>query len=690
MFRIEYSIWLNGNRYSSTYPNKPEIDGNIFSLKGRNDNGKTTLLKIVAEAFGASEKDNDTISDHLKRDISDIADEENKLNYNLTLKYPDQSTTVNIVYNGKDHRYKVNEKPIGKTEFLRQYAVLFEVREKMLDKLNRHMRDVESRFDQYLNYIKVYESKLGVLFEKVSNYEKSEESLNKAKNSIKNLNDNLSNYTRLQSMYSKSLQRARKEYINYLYQKKELEFQRFDEQLKEIKKKMKQTNKSGKASSSQAELLLNKSNDLRDEIVNSKLIFQGLSNLELKDNFTELNRNLKGLSDLSYLTFEYLSSISEFFQKAMDFVIEKRKGDTSSNRYKEEQEFNFLKRLIEIVKDFSGADLELPGSGKKLIDLLLPLQDRYHELLILLGQSETLDAIYNKSEKIIALIGEVTVELKRYLDQNRQEEEPKSEKVNLDELNEDRKAIEHKLDELSIELGKMEEEYNKISLDEKREFRPDSSVVDDYNKTKKDYEDTVKEIEETKKNLEVQNQYEMRFRNIQKPATKYTSQDIISLNEKVVKLKTKFNIFTTKLKDINLTKLERGDISNKSDSEFFSKIGTYLANVVEVVFHEHKMLRVKQIDFQKGVYLLEDGSTIKTNTIGSGHSSLNAIVARMKNNFVDKKKILLIDEITDMDPGVREFLINEVKKQIQSGESVLALLTEWDFKSSENELVPIR
>ena len=689
MFRIEYSIWLNGNRYSSTYPNKPEIDGNIFSLKGRNDNGKTTLLKIVAEAFGASEKDNDTISDHLKRDISDIADEENKLNYNLTLKYPDQSTTVNIVYNGKDHKYKVNEKPIGKTEFLRQYAVLFEVRENMLEKLSRHMRDVESRFDQYLNYIKLYESKLGVLFEKVTNYEKSEESLNKAKNSIKNLNDKLSNYTKLQGMYSNSLQRARKEYINYLYQKKEFEFQRFDEQLKEIKKKMKQTNKSGKANSSQAELLLNKSNDLRDEIVNNKLIFQGLSNTELKDNFAELNKNLMGLSDLNHLTFEYLSSISEFFQKAMDFVIEQRKGDTSSNRYREEQEFNFLKRLIEIVKDFSGTDLELPGSGKKLIDLLTPLQGRYHELLILLGQSETLDAIYDKSQKIIALIGVVTVELKKYLDDKGREEEPKSEDVNLDELNENRKTVEQKLNDLSIELAKMEEECNKISPDDKREFRLDPSVVDDYNKIKKDYENIIKEMEDTRKNLDVQTQYEMRFRNIQKPPTKYTSQDIRSLNEEVVKLKTKFNNYTTKLKDIKLTKLERGDISNQSDLEFFSKIGTYLANVVEVVFHEHKMLRVKQIDFQKGVYLLEDGSTIKTNTIGSGHSSLNAIVARMKNNFVGKKKILLIDEITDMDPGVREFLINEVKKQIQSGESVLALLTEWDFKSSENELVPI-
>ena len=77
MFKIEYSIWLNGNKYSSTYPNKPDVDGNIFSLKGKNDNGKTTLLKIVAEAFGASEKDNKTISDRLKMDIADLANERN-------------------------------------------------------------------------------------------------------------------------------------------------------------------------------------------------------------------------------------------------------------------------------------------------------------------------------------------------------------------------------------------------------------------------------------------------------------------------------------------------------------------------------------------------------------------------------------------------------------------------------------
>ena len=102
-----------------------------------------------------------------KRDISDVADEENKLTYNLTLVYPDQSTTVSIKYDGKEHRYRINDAPVGKTEFLRHYAVLFEVREKMSDKLDRHMRDIENRFDQYLNYIKIYEGKVGGLFEKV-------------------------------------------------------------------------------------------------------------------------------------------------------------------------------------------------------------------------------------------------------------------------------------------------------------------------------------------------------------------------------------------------------------------------------------------------------------------------------------------------------------------------------------------
>ena len=690
MFKIEYSIWLNGNRYSSAYPNKPDVDGNIFSLKGRNDNGKTTLLKIVAEAFGASERDNKTISDRLKMDIADLADERNNLNYNLTLKYPDQSTTVNIVYDGKEHQYKVNEKPVGKTEFLRHYAVLFEVRENMFDKLNRHMRDVENRFDQYLNFIKIYESQLGALFEKVKNYENSEESLARARTSIKNLNEILSNYTTYRDMYSQKLQRARKEYINYVYQKTELEFRNTEDRLKEIEKKRKEASKSGNTNYNGAETLLKKSNDLRDEIVNSQLLFQGLNNQELLVNFTEINKNLKKLSNLDQLSFEYLSSITEFFNKAIKFVEEQKKLGISSDKYKEEQELNFLTKLIEIIREFSGTDLELPGLGMKLKDFLSSLEVRRRELSTLLHQSEALDAIYRRSNEIIKSIGKVTVELKKYLDGSKLNEEPVSEKVNLDELNEAYKTTKLRLDQVSKELDKMEDEYNGIPPDEKRDFRIDPSVIDDYKKAKEDYDDLIKKIDETKRNLEVQKQYEMRFNNIQKPNTDLTSQDIISLNEKVVKLKNKFSIYTTKLKDINLSKLQRGDTSNQSDSEFFSKIGTYLANVVEVVFHEHRMLRVKQIDFQNGLYLLEDGTTIKINTIGSGHASLNAIVARMKNNFPDRKKILLIDEITDMDPGVKDFLITEVKKQIASGESVLALLTEWDFKSSENELVPIK
>jgi ABC-type transport system involved in cytochrome c biogenesis ATPase subunit len=689
MFNIEYSVWLNGNKYFSKYPNKPEIYGNIFSLKGKNDGGKTTLLKIVAHAFGASEKDNKTISDRLKMDISDLADERNKLNYNLALRYPDKSTTVNIVYDGKEHKYSVNGKPVGKTEFLRQYAVLFEVRENVFDKLNRHMRDVENRFDQYLNYIRIYEGQLRTLYEKIKTYEESKDSLAKTRKSIETLEIRLLEYTKLKNMYDQLVKSARKEYINYVYQSKYLEFQTCELQLKEIKKKMKQTSESDKAISSLAQKLLEKSNELRDEIMKSQLIFQGLNNQELKIEFTEINKNLKILSSLNQLTFDNLSSIAKYFNKVIEFVGEQRKEDISSDKYKEKQELDFLKKLIEIVREFSGTNLELPGSGKKLIDLLEPLENRYKELLKSLNQSDVLEAIYRKSNEIIALIGKVTIELKTYLDNIKQGEGQKFEKVDLDKLEKERKANEERRDKLSKELTDLEDEYKDISPDQKKNFRLDESVVNDYNKANGDYDDTIKKIEETKKNLEVQKQLEIRFRNIQKPKTDFTLLDIISLNEKVNKLKNKFSLYTTKLRDIDLSKLQSIGVTDNSDLEFFSKIGTYLANVVEVVFHEHKMLRVKKIDFQKGAYLLEDGSTLKVNTIGSGHTSLNAIVGRMKNTFPDKKKILLIDEITDMDPAVRALLIKEVKKQIESGESVLALLTEWDYNLTENELVSI-
>lgn len=688
MFKIDYSIWLNGKHYTSSYPNDGTPDGNVFSLKGRNDNGKTTLLKIVAEAFGASERENLTISNYLKRDISDIAVEENKLNYSLTLTYPDESTTVSIVYNGKEHRYKINERPVGKTEFMRQYAVLFEVREKMSDKLDRHMQDVENRFEQYLNYISIYESKLGTLFEKVSNYEKSEESLNKARNSIRNIEGNIKNYEKLKELYYQSYLGAKKEYINYIYEKKTLEFQKMEAHSNDIKKKIQQAKKSGRFSSKRGEKLLEESESLRDRITESKMTFQLLTNPELKNEFTELSKNLKRLSDLTSITYEYLSSLSNFFQRVQGFVKEESKANTSSGHYKDEQELSFLKSLLEIIKEYSNIDLELPGSGKKLIELLKPLEDRYRELRSLLGRSDDLNALDKRSGELISQIGRVSIKLKEYTDNDKQEAEV-VEGEDLEELNRDLKITDKKLFELSKELSQIEDEYNGIPPDERRNFRLDPGVVDDYNKSKKDYEGIEYDIKEATTQLGVQRQYENKFKDIKKPRTHLTSQDIISLDGKIVNLKNKFSNYTSKIKDINLSKLEQGEVLEKPDSDLFSKIGTYLANVVEVIYHEHKMLKVKKIDFHNRLYVLEDGSTVKTSTVGSGHSSLNAITSRMKNNFSGRKKILLIDEITDMDPGVKSFLIDEVKKQISSGESVLALLTEWNYESVENKLIPI-
>jgi len=64
-------------------------------------------------------------------------------------------------------------------------------------------------------------------------------------------------------------------------------------------------------------------------------------------------------------------------------------------------------------------------------------------------------------------------------------------------------------------------------------------------------------------------------------------------------------------------------------------------------------------------------------------------LARMKQDYGGKKKILLFDEIGHMDENNTERLLEEIKKQINSGEVLLALLTQMDNSLDEVVLKPI-
>ena len=676
MFRIEYRIWLNGKQYSSKYPGEGLLDGNMFSVLGKNDNGKTTLLKIVAEAFGALEEDNNIIPDSLEPDIRELFDPDNKLNYNITFTYPDNSRTVNVQFNGNDHRYKINDNPVGKTEFIDQFAVLFEVREKISDKMERHLADIKGRFEDYLTYVKRYETNLRDLYTRVNTYEKQKDLQKSAETSVDKLQLELKKRMSLKDAYDKSYRELRKEYVNYIYNVKSAELEETERKILELEKKLKQADRAKRNISPTEKKLLEICNNLRDNIYESKMLFNLLNDLELKNQFNELLKNLSGLSNLTDLSDEYLYKISSYFDRVRNYLNDQVDADIPDEKYKERQEISFLTKLLQIFREFSTADLELPGLGKKLIDLLSPLENRYNELKKHVGMQETMEAIEKKCVEFIQTIGKITVELKIYRS-NMGKEKILIDNTNLDELNKEKVKAERNRDEIDRTLSKIEEEYIEIPDSEKNGFRKYSGIEEEFQQAKERCDALEKEIKNTEVQLEAQKLNAQNYKDINAPKTKLMSQDIISINNKVSKLESKFISYTGRLKDISLAKLENGGVTNEEDLIFFSKIGEYFAKVVGEIYHEHKSMRVNKIDFQKRLYIMEDGSTIKISTIGSGHSSLNAISAKMKLNFPRKKKILLIDEITDMDTDVRNLLMEEIRKQILSGESVLALLTGW-------------
>jgi len=75
--------------------------------------------------------------------------------------------------------------------------------------------------------------------------------------------------------------------------------------------------------------------------------------------------------------------------------------------------------------------------------------------------------------------------------------------------------------------------------------------------------------------------------------------------------------------------------------------------------------------------------------MGTGHTALNSILSRIKQNFGGKKKIILVDEIGHMDEGNIGILVDEIKDQIKKGETIFALITIADSRVSEITWEPI-
>jgi len=691
-FRLKYDWQSRDEHYTSSYPAATDENNNIFKICGKNELGKTTTLKILAFAFGVIDDDAGNINKGILEEISDLEDDETTLTFDFIIISPDRGLTLECSYYDKERHFKINEKDVGEPEVRDKFVVLFDIPEPLQEKLKNSIKNVRSRFRRYVDLLDLYNKQLELLHKQLTDYNNAEKSKQKILNTISNLESDLSNYTNLLNTYTNKEVNIRKRFVVYQQYKLENEFKEADDKYKEIDDLIRKYQNRGKKVSATGKNLLKEGGELRELIYSSKEIFIRKIGKDQREDFKQVLKDIVALSCLEKLNEKIISNIYTFYKVQLEAAKESQRSqasDVSERSYRNKQELELIRKLLAVIKEYVNIDPEIPGAGKKITELLTPLQLREEELSNLVDSEESLSTFISKCNEIIVQTGRVMNELRKFEEHRNDQEEAESE-IDLESLSKQKDEWDKRRDRASIELGKLENEFNSIPKDQRASFKLDLNIVQEYTMIISDKKEISDKISDTKSNLVVQRESLQRYEEVSRPNTEMSLDDINAESIKLIELTKKLSNYNNKLQNIDLKKMQLRDHSGGDGTELYSRIGEYLASVVGVIYHNKRPYKIKNIDFAKGEYVLADGSgVIKFTRLGTGTRALNALLPKVKQNFQGKKKIILIDEIGDMDLDNQQILLNELKLQVKNGDALLAMLTVRDDNSDVVRVVPV-
>jgi len=686
-FKISYKLEFNNEVYERNF-SEENSEHNVYELTGRNELGKTTTLEVVAYAFGATKFKTPTINDDLLNKIQKFDANNVKLSYDIFIDTGYKAVELKRDKDG-DKEYLVDGEHVSSDEINNQFIVFFDVPEELYNKLKNAIKNVGKVLTDYTTNLNNYKRELVALYTKLSDFKQKNEKKDELKKDLDDIDKAKKEQNDLLKTYESEKDKKFIEYIIYKYNDLLNEFKKDENEIKDICKKIKEYN------SNKIKVQSLKSGDeLRDKIYDKKQYFSDyLSSeyVEKQEEFQNLIAQLKSLSNPALLSDEIISSYYKFFEdlktKLDDDIYQySKQSDIKTKR----QELELIEKLIDIINEYSNVNIEIPGTNVKLSDILKPLYTRKGEIIEFLqknGHIETKKMLSNSCDTFITLLGKVEPEFKEY--KNSQ----KNSDLNNDELTtEDREdleqkklALEKELDRITLELTKYEEDYKNIPEEKKKILIPQDSIEDEYRKLKDIIDKINKKIIELDKEYKLKSELLKNYETIEEPKT---SMNLDEINNKMKIIDQILKKIGNYINFINgFTKLDANSINiNNEDKAMADNIGRYLASILGYTYHNHKPYKIINIDFANKEYILDDNTHLSFNFIGRGTSALNSLRAKLEQPFNGKQKIILIDEIGDMDSDNKKILLDTLKQHSSDKDSILALLTE----RIDNDKIEIR
>lgn len=685
MFEINYIFQKGGPNYSCHYPKQEDNNNNIFLIKGRNDQGKSTIMQIVA--LGLCGLESTDIDKTLKEKMLRLISPDTKCEFNFKIVSNDGKISLEAYMKDRRQTIKVGDKVKNATYIEDNFKILFDVPDDPAKKLISSLQSIEHNLRQYESYAQSYLNDIKQTIDALEKWEEKEQRLKDEKQSLTDRKDTLKQIEERLLQVENNFKESEKCRAVNLYDKLTKEFQHLDIELKNLEKRIKELKTAGtggKSNSKYNRLMQN----FRDAL--SILKFSVKTSMELerfligkeKEKLEVIIEEIDAIFTIKDLNNKKLKEWYAFYDK---IVTNLESNPLYKKKLVEEEQIELINRLIPVLKDFIGINAIIPGTnGKSVGEFIKDLEVSKTDLEVKIAEKIALNDSRSVCNDVLKQLSNIATIHKNIP----QKEE--SDAGNLEELLNQKNDIKTRIEATLKELDKIEDQVNSIPEPERARLLSTKDWVENEYETVKNekiaLEKKIKDLE-----TKIAGSTEL-IKELERTSESSVKLDKGELNALFHTTETILRNLSSWIDYVSSVNLNEASIKNSEDQEgekFYNALGEYFADVLRVIYFENKGWPVKKVDLLNHRYIVDERDPIDFVDFGTGHNQLNSFMARLKQNYGGRKKIVLFDELGVMDKNNVDRLLEEIKKQIISGELMFALLTQVDNNLNNVVLQPI-
>ena len=658
MFEFKMSYLEPGYHKTGDAPFKfpPEgvgskIEANLIEIEGRNGSGKTTLLNVLALALGYLDREKELeTKPALRRKLQDL-DENQTLEYDFRI-FCDKPEPMELKVErkkGQKQKCWLNSRPGGPETLSSELDVVFlteddprKVVSASLGKLARYFRDLDNRLHAVLELVTKQVIEIG----EFRSFKKNE----------KSLLDEI-------EVHEKRTERSKSTFA-------ELERKVNDVVLRnDIKEKLE---------------LLEEEEEITSDYEHFRKKYERLKDKTesdvLHNLYKEKARLLEVDSELKEISGRILQTCGSLQQYGVmvhgDRLLE---GDHA--------EFNNLLKRIKLEKQGETTKIALVD---EMIDLLQHHSEEELVPLVDKTVSETLRELYKikarlSFDRVFALLNALERILQERKDVMIRYSRIQDKVLNLSQKCEDFKSVE----ETESKFTEAEKRYLRLQnalqqdktklLSKWKELRSTEGNPEDIRRQMHELEIQI-QTEESLKGKCIESLRILRENASGKPKYEDKEKELQTLRDNVTRMRENLFQWTQILAQPTEAREQFTSMAGRpgfglADYEKFAKaVGEFLGSQFEPVSFADKLHEIRFFNIEKDTFITKEDRQIPIDKLSQGQSKITTLTGSFKEMEEGRKKIVLVDEIADLDPENLQKVKNMLREKFSEGSLMLAIL----------------